>query len=297
MPPKQTVDDLVANMKGELIYLDPWAIEDPPILMHVSETEEGLNGLADSMSKVGQINPICVRKKGDHYQLIAGWRRREAAKRIPNLQLQAKLVDIDDKNLKAILLEENLSRAPHNPYTEIMLVQSAIEDDKLSISELSKRFGWSDGWIRTRLEIGKMPEDVKKLIFDGQLQIGLAHLLAQLPSRDLQTRFAYDFANGQYDMKTAQAILKNYFEMQERLQRPLTETETKKIFEIPLQKCQWCVESKSISDFTTVFMCNECSRHILYLWEKERQEMKMMELRVARNLPPVTGTPDGVELA
>ena len=45
-------------------------------------TEDGVQGLADSMEEVGLLAPVLVRQVGDAYELVAGRRRFETARRM-----------------------------------------------------------------------------------------------------------------------------------------------------------------------------------------------------------------------
>src|SRR4051794_38916321 len=48
----------------------------------VRESFDGIDGLADTLSEVGQLHPIRVRKEGDYYLIVDGERRYRAAKQL-----------------------------------------------------------------------------------------------------------------------------------------------------------------------------------------------------------------------
>src|SRR5947209_8202658 len=78
--------------------------------------ELDIPSLADSITEIGQINPITVKKVGDKYRVISGRRRFSALrllqKREPEKKLKALVYikDIDDLHEELITIDENIMR-------------------------------------------------------------------------------------------------------------------------------------------------------------------------------------------
>jgi len=67
--------------------------------------------LADSIGKVGLLNPITLRRDGDSLILIAGRRRLEATKLLKEGEIRARIVDLDATKAMLAEIDENLQRA------------------------------------------------------------------------------------------------------------------------------------------------------------------------------------------
>lgn len=69
--------------------------------------------LMESMEKYGQLNPIILNSK---MQLVAGYRRLEAAKRLGWEKINAAVIEIPNKaDMLAIEIEENIRRLDFAP--------------------------------------------------------------------------------------------------------------------------------------------------------------------------------------
>jgi N6-adenosine-specific RNA methylase IME4 len=77
---------------------------------------EKVNELAESISVIGQRQPIEVQRSGDGYGLIAGWHRLEAVKKLGHIDIHAFILDgIEADRAALIEIDENLIRADLSP--------------------------------------------------------------------------------------------------------------------------------------------------------------------------------------
>src|SRR5260370_4617046 len=74
-----------------------------------------LHELANSIEANGIIQPLIVRRKGDHFELIAGERRLRAAKLAGLSDVPAIVQDYADERMLEIALVENIQRDDLNP--------------------------------------------------------------------------------------------------------------------------------------------------------------------------------------
>ena len=83
-------------------------IEDIKVKKRIRKDMGDISGLADSMKRFGQINPILITKKN---VLIAGGRRLEAARSLGWSSINAVIAEIPDELTKLEYeLEENIQR-------------------------------------------------------------------------------------------------------------------------------------------------------------------------------------------
>ena len=93
---------------------------------HFDET--ALEELADSIRTLGLIQPITVRKDGDKYLIISGERRWRAAQLAGVDTVPAYIRDVDDENLHAMALVENIQRQDLNAIEIALGMQRLIEE-------------------------------------------------------------------------------------------------------------------------------------------------------------------------
>jgi len=83
-------------------------IKDIVIKERARKDEGDLTSLMESLEKIGQLNPIILSSK---MQLIAGYRRLAAAKKLGWQKINATVIEINDKaDMLAIEIDENLQR-------------------------------------------------------------------------------------------------------------------------------------------------------------------------------------------
>jgi ParB family chromosome partitioning protein len=101
-------------------------IEDIIVKKRVRHDMGDIPGLAESMKRYGQINPIMITKKN---VLIAGGRRLEAAKYLGWRTINAAVADINEKIARLEYeIEENVQRQEFN---DAEIIQATRELNKL----------------------------------------------------------------------------------------------------------------------------------------------------------------------
>ena len=104
--------------------------------------EEALDELADSIRQLGVIQPITVKKSGDgKYIIISGKRRWRAAQRADLTSLPAYIREVDDENLHAMALVENIQRQDLNAIEIALGMQRLIDECNLTQDALSEKVG------------------------------------------------------------------------------------------------------------------------------------------------------------
>ena len=67
----------------------------------------GVESLKDSISSVGLLFPVLLRKEGEGFELVAGWRRLEALKELGGKRILARVAEIDQRQAARIYRESN----------------------------------------------------------------------------------------------------------------------------------------------------------------------------------------------
>lgn len=169
---------------------------DPPhVEMRSWMEEEKFNELVDSIKKVGIIEPLIVRPKGEKYEVVVGDRRYEAAKAAGFATVPAVVRDLSDKDTGNYMLSENLIREDPNPYDTAVLLKRQLDQEHISQAELAERIGWSQQKVSFFMETLRMPVDLQEAVrgnLVGLHQARQLHKIDDTEQRKYYTRMCMD---------------------------------------------------------------------------------------------------------
>ena len=182
--------------------------------------DEALDQLAASIAERGVIQPIIVTTKGQgRYQLVAGERRWRAAQRARLHTIPAIVRDLDQREIMALALIENLQREDLNPLEEARAYQKLSEDEGMTQAEIAKLVDKSRSHVANFQRLLALPDDVLDMLADGRLSMGHARPLigneeaSELANRavndNLSVREVEKLARGEKPKKNAQAKTPN----------------------------------------------------------------------------------------
>ena len=169
------------------------AIEDifpNPNQPRIQFNEAELKELSESIQAHGVLQPLLVRKKNKGYEIIAGERRYQASKLAGLEELPVIIKDVDDQEMLAIALIENLQRSDLNPLEEAKGYRQLIDSSGMTQEALSKAVSKSRSAITNSLRLLDLPEQVQDMIFEGKLTAGHARAILAVPYEDARIKLA-----------------------------------------------------------------------------------------------------------
>jgi ParB family chromosome partitioning protein len=144
--------------------------------------ETALAELAASIAARGVIQPVVVRPIGpNRYQLVAGERRWRASQRARIHEIPAIVRQLDDREVTALALIENLQREDLNPVEEARAYQKLAERDGLTQQDIATFVDKSRSHVANIMRLLGLPEEVLGMIERDELSMGHARALAALP--------------------------------------------------------------------------------------------------------------------
>ena len=150
--------------------------------------EEALDELADSIRTLGVIQPITVKRTDDgRYLIISGERRWRAAQRADLKTLPAYIREVDDENLHAMALVENIQRQDLNAIEIALGMQRLIDECNLTQEALSEKVGKKRSTVSNYMRLLKLPNEVQLALKEGLISMGHAKAIAGAPE-ELQLR-------------------------------------------------------------------------------------------------------------
>ena len=149
--------------------------------MHSDALEE----LAESIKEQGIMQPIVVRPVSENrYEIIAGERRWRAAQLAGLANVPALIREVPDEAAIAMALIENIQREDLNPIEEAIALSRLQKEFELTQQEVAQAVGKSRTAVTNLLRLMALNTEVKKLLENGDLEMG--HARALLPLSDME---------------------------------------------------------------------------------------------------------------
>lgn len=141
---------------------------------------DALEALAASIREEGVLSPIIVRRLDAGYEIVAGERRFQAAKKAGLDTIPAIVRDLDDRHAMAVGLIENIQREDLNPIEEALGIRRLLEEFGLTHEECARAIGRSRSATTNLLRLLGLSEEVQKMLAEGELEMGHARALLGL---------------------------------------------------------------------------------------------------------------------
>jgi ParB family chromosome partitioning protein len=153
--------------------------------------EEAMAELVHSITEVGLLQPVVVRRTGEEsYELVMGERRWRAAQEAGLETIPAIVRETDDADMLRDALLENLHRSQLNPLEEAAAYSQLLEDFSCTHDELATRLGRSRPLVTNMIRLLRLPIAVQRRVAAGVLSAGHARSLLAVEDADLQDRLA-----------------------------------------------------------------------------------------------------------
>ena len=146
-----------------------------------------VNPLADaammkSMQRYGQMTPAVCVKAGGGYELIDGFKRLRACRKLNKAVLKVKTVDFSERACKAAIIQINRFGRSITEMEEALVLRSLYREDKLTQIEISVLVGRHKSWVSRRISlVERLAEEVQDDIKLGLLSASIGRELAKLP--------------------------------------------------------------------------------------------------------------------
>lgn len=149
-------------------------------------SQEELNELADSISQLGVMQPLTVRRRDRGWELIAGERRWRAAQLAGLSTVPCLEVSATDEASSLMALVENLQRKDLDFWEEALALRRLVDNYQLSQEEVARQVGKSQSAVANKLRLLKLPTDVLDSLRTAGLSERHARALLRLEGPELQ---------------------------------------------------------------------------------------------------------------
>lgn len=197
---------LPEGMVGNILISE---IETNPFQPRTRFDQEKLDELSASISQLGIIQPITVRKvKPNRYQLISGERRFRASQLAGLTEVPAYIRVANDQAMLEMALVENIQRDDLDAIEVAISFQRLIDECKLTQEALGERLGKNRSTVTNYLRLLKLPPQIQKAIMDRLITMGHARAIINIEDEQEQLRLFKEIIKGGLSVRATEAASK-----------------------------------------------------------------------------------------
>lgn len=212
-----------SQTNGDLHELAIDLISPNPDQPRTDISEEGVSELADSIGKVGLLQPIIVRPLGEGYQIIAGERRWRASRQAGLDRVPVRVLSTTEIESLELALIENLQRQDLNPIEEARGYRRLLTQHNMTQAELADKVSKSRSAITNSLRLLDLPEDVQEMVYESKMSAGHARAVLSVPEEDTRLKLAQKIVGDGLSVREAENLARLYAAGQgDRAPRPAT---------------------------------------------------------------------------
>jgi ParB-like chromosome segregation protein Spo0J len=149
--------------------------------LHIPELERGM---MRSLESYGQLSPVVVLMQEGRCELIDGFKRLGAARKLASMdRLLARRIEADERAAKAAIYGLNRAGGPTREIEEAWIVHALVREDGLTQVEVAELLGRHKSWVCRRLAlIEKLGPEARAELQVGLLTPTAARQLVRLPA-------------------------------------------------------------------------------------------------------------------
>ena len=169
---------------------------------------EHLQGLAESITTHGVIQPVVVREAGERYILIAGERRWRASTLAGLPTVPAIVRQVPENEILELTLIENIQREDLNPIETAEAFARLARDAGLTHDQIAARTGKTRTTVTNFLRLLKLPAEVRDWVASGKLSMGHARALLAVPTQAAQKVLATRIVTQDLSVRQTEHLVK-----------------------------------------------------------------------------------------
>ncbi|MDD3771467.1 MAG: ParB/RepB/Spo0J family partition protein [Weeksellaceae bacterium] len=174
------------KLVGSIIEIELKKIKTNPYQPRTNFDKDALTDLVKSISVLGVIQPITVRKIKEGYELISGERRFRASQIVGLESIPAYVRLANDQEMLEMALVENIQRQDLDAIEIALSYQRLLEEINLTQEQLSHRVGKDRASISNYLRLLKLDPIVQTGIRDGMISMGHGRAIIAIDNPELQ---------------------------------------------------------------------------------------------------------------
>ena len=182
------------------------AITPNPDQPRTTISQDAIDELADSIGKVGMLQPIIVRPFSGGYQIIAGERRWRAAKVAGLDRVPVRVMSTTEVESLELALIENLQRQDLNAMEESRGYRRLLNEHQMTQAELAAKVSKSRSAVANALRLLDLPDEVQDMLAEDKLTAGHARAVLSIPDDDRRLKLAHKIVEEGISVREAETL-------------------------------------------------------------------------------------------
>jgi ParB family transcriptional regulator, chromosome partitioning protein len=173
-------------------------------------TMNNLQELAESIKKIGLLQPIIVRtNSSEKLEIVAGNRRLSACRKLGWRKITCHVVEMDDKTAFEVSIIENIQRHTLNPIEEGLAFRKYVNEFGWGgVSELAQKLSKSTSYICKRIKLTELPKDIINLISKSEISVSLGEELLPIADKYTQSKVTEFIQEGRLSSRMVRKLVK-----------------------------------------------------------------------------------------
>ena len=223
IPEKEQAAEAIKSA-GSLSEIEVALVRPNPFQPRQDFDPRKLEELKASILENGIIQPITVRRKDNHYELIAGERRLRAVSELGYEKIPAYIIEVETKEeMLELALIENVQRDHLNPIEQAQAYQRLINECNLTQDEVAKKIGKDRSTITNFLRLLKLPPKIQESVQKEEISMGHARALLAVDDSEAQYKLWQKVVKNKVSVRKVEQMVKDFQknkEVEEPVKRP-----------------------------------------------------------------------------
>jgi len=194
----------------------------PSTVFRFGVNQEKFEQLKESIRQRGLLFPLVVCERSDKYELVCGYRRRQALEELGWDKVPCFVFEGTEEEKDFLRFDENQAREELSPVEEAELLKLLIEKYGFTQEELAKRLGITQASVSKKLALCRYPQYVRQAIHEHRLGVGIAQILMRIDDPTERDRLLEHAIQGGATQQIALDWVDAY-EREKRLRRVIAE--------------------------------------------------------------------------
>jgi len=239
-------------------------ISPPKIDARTMVDEDKFEELVASIRRLGVLEPVVLRPTGDNeYEVVLGARRVLAANAAGLGKIPAIVRKIDDTEVDAIRLDENVIREDMNPVDIGRFIIRVMQAHGINQSEVARRFGRDPAWVSQMVGLVQKDPVITKMVENEEISYTVGRELLRVPNEQRRHFLASHVKRSGANVPTVrQWVAKELRDREvarENFEPPSAEPAPATIPGEPVKyPCQACNRLGNIEAMTHLRLCPDC---------------------------------------
>jgi ParB family transcriptional regulator, chromosome partitioning protein len=170
---------IVEQIEIKMIHPSEFAIRDK-----FQKDSPDDDALVNSIREHGLLQPILIRPIVHGFEIVAGHRRFQACRSLRWRTMSCRIREISDKQAYELQLTENIQRKSMDPIEEAEAFRRYVMDFGWGgVTELARKVGMSEEYISHRIQLLRLPDEIKEQILAQRLNVSQAIELSNIPAQ------------------------------------------------------------------------------------------------------------------